>query len=389
MRKGEKALIRCTSKYAYGPIGRKGVGWGGTVEIPPDAGLEYEAEVKEVYPQLSIKDAPAVARVFEANLKKQHGNRFFHHQEWSRSIRCYQSALKSLDPGEAEEGEEGFKDVIKMYCDISNNLAATLLKMGMPKEAQEACIKVIELDKDNVKALYRGGMAAMALHNFEEAEIALKEAYKLAPKDVAIVKGIQELNTRRANYHKKEAAMMKQMSGFLLSKKATTTSNTEGEAEAKEGSGTSSSEGATKQVEEKESPVVVEEESGGEEQGVDAAPQEETQSWHQKDKEKTKPSSSSSTSPSKGKKKKTTKNKDGGDADTTATPSSPPPKREAVSIEAPPAKEWSTSLLGWGIVAFGFILPVIFFWDKISVIVNGTSSSNSTEAQDSQGGGEL
>ena len=355
MRKGEKALIRCSSKYAYGPVGRKVVGWGGTVEIPPDAALEYEAEVKELYPQLALKEAPTAARVFECNLKKQHGNRFFHHQDWQRAVRCYQAGLKALDPGESEEDEEGYKDIIKMYCDISNNLAATLLKMQMPKEAQEACIKVIELDKDNVKALYRGGVAAMALHNFEEAEIALKEAFKLAPKDAGIKNAIQELKQRRSTYQKKEVAMYKQMSGFLLSKKKPDASSAD-TAELKESSSS-------------DKDAAVTEESEAESQSaVDASPGEaESQSnpvWPNKE---PKPSIKEPKPSKKDPKPKT--------ADA--------PSSEAAEVEeTPPAKGLSSEFLGWTIALLAIALPLLFFWDRISPILYA-----SEEAETS--GGEL
>lgn len=164
MRKGEKALIHAKSKYGFGPFGRKNVGFGGEVEVPGDADIEYEAEVTEIYPTFNPKEAPTVTRLTEAGLKKQIGNGHFHHEDYNRAIRCYQSAVKSLDPAEVdeeEEGEEAMKEVIKVYCDISNNLAMALMKLERYKDACEVCVKVIELDPNNTKALYRGGMASM------------------------------------------------------------------------------------------------------------------------------------------------------------------------------------------------------------------------------------
>lgn len=52
MRKGEKGLIRATAKYAFGPFGRKNVGYAGEVEVPPDADIEYEVEVGQTPRQL-------------------------------------------------------------------------------------------------------------------------------------------------------------------------------------------------------------------------------------------------------------------------------------------------------------------------------------------------
>ena len=86
-------------------------------------------------------------------MKKFHGNGFFHHEDWTRAIRCYQTAIKALDPSEHEEEEdkEVYRDLVKAYCEISNNLAAALLKLERYKDAKEVCVKVIENDPNNVK----------------------------------------------------------------------------------------------------------------------------------------------------------------------------------------------------------------------------------------------
>lgn len=89
-------------------------------------------------------------------------------------------------------------------------------------------MKVIEVDKDNVKALYRGGVAALRQDNFLEAELALKEAAKLAPKDKLIHAAVQELYRNRTQYIEKEKVMMKKMGGFLLTPAATGIEDKEG-----------------------------------------------------------------------------------------------------------------------------------------------------------------
>ena len=73
MRKGEKGLIRCKAKYGFGPIGRKNIGIGAEVAIPPDANLEYEVTVFDILPAFHPKDAPTIARIAEAGLKKYTG----------------------------------------------------------------------------------------------------------------------------------------------------------------------------------------------------------------------------------------------------------------------------------------------------------------------------
>jgi len=84
------------------------------------------------------------------------------------------------------------------------------------------------VDKDNVKALFRGGQAALKQDNFEEAELALREAAKLAPKDPLVRAAVQDLQRKRAEYVEKEKRMMKKMGGFLMTPAATGIKEEEG-----------------------------------------------------------------------------------------------------------------------------------------------------------------
>ncbi len=167
MRRGEKALVRCKAKYGFGPIGRLQAAPGAEVAVPADADLEYEMECLGIDPAFHPKDAPLAGRIAEAALKKRHGNGFFHHEDYNRAIRCYQAGIKALDadsvdPEEAEEEAAGaYAAMVKAFCDMSNNLAMALMKLERWKDAKEVCVKVIEVDKDNAKALYRGGLAAL------------------------------------------------------------------------------------------------------------------------------------------------------------------------------------------------------------------------------------
>lgn len=164
MRKGEKGLVRCKAKYGFGPIGRLNVAPGADVAVPADAELEYEVECLGIAPAFHPKEADTPARIAEAELKKRHGNAFFHHQDFNRAIRCYQAGIKALDADAVDPGEEAegvYAAMVKAFCDMSNNLAMALMRLERWKDAKEVCVKVIEIDKDNVKALYRGGLAAL------------------------------------------------------------------------------------------------------------------------------------------------------------------------------------------------------------------------------------
>lgn len=119
-----------------------------------------------------------------------------------------------------------------MACVHSFPLFPISLPHSIP---QEVCVKVIEVDKDNVKALFRGGLAALRQDNFEEAELALREAAKLAPNDPVIRAAVEDLQRKRAEYIAKEKKMMKKMGGFLMTPEATGISEEEVEKEGSKG----------------------------------------------------------------------------------------------------------------------------------------------------------
>jgi tetratricopeptide (TPR) repeat protein len=55
-----------------------------------------------------------------------------------------------------------------------NNMAACHLSMKEYAKAKELCIRVLELQPENVKSLLRAAKASLALHEYEESAVCLK-----------------------------------------------------------------------------------------------------------------------------------------------------------------------------------------------------------------------
>ncbi|KAH6572829.1 hypothetical protein BASA50_001866 [Batrachochytrium salamandrivorans] len=86
------------------------------------------------------------------------------------------------------------------------NMAACYLKQENYKKAIDFCDKVLKVDTDNAKAMYRKGLALFKMNDLEPALASLMAAARLSPNDtmireqIALVKArVTELETKSRN----------------------------------------------------------------------------------------------------------------------------------------------------------------------------------------------
>lgn len=75
--------------------------------------------------------------------------------------------------------EKGQAKALEVICNLNN--AACKLKLKEYKEAKNLCNKVLEIDVNNVKALYRRAHANIFLVELESAELDVKKVLELNP----------------------------------------------------------------------------------------------------------------------------------------------------------------------------------------------------------------
>lgn len=228
MKRGEKAILRARSDYAYGDRGSP-------PKIPGGATLDFEVElfewrekVKEPY-DMSPEERSAFAQQ-----QKELGNAAFGKQDWQAAISAYDEGARYLtfgqgghgqghshggapcsgdhgggDDGEPELSEEDKKIVIALL----SNGAMAKLKVNEPDGAKFDCSKALEFDPSNVKALFRRAKAKLVLG---EHDAAVEDANRLLELD----SGNKEADTlkRQAEAAKrqqkqKEKAMCSKMFG--------------------------------------------------------------------------------------------------------------------------------------------------------------------------------
>ncbi|XP_053331647.1 tetratricopeptide repeat protein 9A [Spea bombifrons] len=107
--------------------------------------------------------------------------------------------------------EEQRKAVESIEVDCYNSLAACLLQAELVnyERVKEYCLKVLNKEGENFKALYRSGVAFYHLGDYNKALYYLKEAKSRQPTDTNVIRYIQlaEMKLSRSSQREKEVSL--------------------------------------------------------------------------------------------------------------------------------------------------------------------------------------
>lgn len=208
MEMGEKALIHTDSKYAYGTRGST------EPEIPPDAELSLEVELKEATDAPDLEMLPPAEKVALASHKRERGNVHFQRGDYAFAVNSYSIALQitesssKVDISPAEEQE-----LIDVKVKCLNNMAASQLKLDHHDAALKSCVAALAHQPDNVKALFRMGKVLALQGEYTEAIQTLRKALKLEPSSKTIHAELSKLVKKNSEQRGAEQAMYKKMLG--------------------------------------------------------------------------------------------------------------------------------------------------------------------------------
>eukprot|EP00918_Siedleckia_nematoides_P092856 GHVU01203820.1.p1 GENE.GHVU01203820.1~~GHVU01203820.1.p1 ORF type:complete len:226 (+),score=42.03 GHVU01203820.1:209-886(+) len=131
------------------------------------------------------------------------------------SMQAIQAALGAGDRPSDNLSEEAKKEVTALQVDCYNNLAAVLLKMSSPMYEKVVfyCDCVLEFSPQNIKALFRKGVALYHLKTVDVAMECLTQATKQpgGEKDASITKYLQLCEKASASQDEKMKKTYKQM----------------------------------------------------------------------------------------------------------------------------------------------------------------------------------
>ncbi|KAG2435086.1 hypothetical protein HXX76_007173 [Chlamydomonas incerta] len=184
MCRGEKALVYILDPaYGYGERGSFSFPC-----VPPNSALVYEVEmlgwegIEEMDNDGNRSSLLYEERLERAERRRLTGNELFKAGQYKEALAKYAMALSYLDEdfmfqlaGHYLDKAEDVKKLVHL------NMAATQLKTGDWNTAIYNCGQVLNMDPDNVKALFRRAKAHKALSRTEEARVDLEKAIKLEP----------------------------------------------------------------------------------------------------------------------------------------------------------------------------------------------------------------
>lgn len=166
MKKGEKAILRCRSDYAYGK--------GGQGKIPPDATLNFDVELISFGPKKKERwEYSDEEKIKEGTDFKDKGNKHYQAKEYQQAIEAYEEAA-----GLAEGSHNPVLEALYITCKL--NTAQACIGASRHSEAVTHATEALKKDADNLKGLYRRGLARNHLGLSEEA---LEDLYRLQELD--------------------------------------------------------------------------------------------------------------------------------------------------------------------------------------------------------------
>lgn len=177
MKRGEKAILKCRADYAYGDS-PPGAG------IPPGATLNFDVELIDFGPKKKEKwEMTEQEKLAEATSLKEAGTAAFKGGDFSTALTKYLDAANYCE-GISEA------DSIALSCNL--NAAQAAINLKDYSEAVTRATAVLAQDPNNVKGLYRRGVARNHMGDPERALEDLLVAMEVDPTNNPVKMEIQK-----------------------------------------------------------------------------------------------------------------------------------------------------------------------------------------------------
>ena len=165
MKKGEKALLRCRSDYAYGESGQG--------PIPAGATLTFDVELLKFGPKKKEPwEMTAEEKEAEAEKLKEAGTQAFKEKDFVTALSNYEAACEMVNEVDSLQH-------VLLSCKA--NCALMSINLQDYASAVAFATDVLKIDPHNVKALYRRALARNHLGMAEEALSDLNAALAIDP----------------------------------------------------------------------------------------------------------------------------------------------------------------------------------------------------------------
>lgn len=206
MKKGEIASITITPEYGFGAVETKR----DLAVVPPNSTLVYEVELVSFMKEKEFWEMNAAEKLEAAAKKKEEGNALFKVGKYWRASKKYERAANFIEQNQAfseEEKKQG--EALRVSCYL--NSAACKLKLKDFRVVVDLCTKVLELEPENMKALYRRLQAYVQVGELGLAESDIKKALEIDPQNKDVKLELKKLRQKESEYQRKAAEMFENL----------------------------------------------------------------------------------------------------------------------------------------------------------------------------------
>lgn len=203
MKRGEKAILRCRSDYAYGDRGSP-------PKIPGGATLNFQVELFDWQEKMKESWQMSAAEKLEAAEKmKATGTEAFKNGDFTTAASKYSSGFDYVKDSTEDDAQA-------LKVSLASNAAAAQLKTGENSAAIKHCDFVLGIEPENVKALFRKGQALLGKSEYKEAKAVLKVAYKADPQNKQVISLLKKVDLQQKKDKEAEKQRMARMAGAFV-----------------------------------------------------------------------------------------------------------------------------------------------------------------------------
>ncbi|XP_069135789.1 inactive peptidyl-prolyl cis-trans isomerase FKBP6-like [Argopecten irradians] len=214
MKKGELSRFIINHEYAFGKLGC-------APRIPPEATVMYEVELIYFVEHAGLDEYNFLTEEEKRNLKfeqlrkvyneeKQHGKQLYDEEKYPNAYRHYRKAATILEEYRLKDDEEE-KEQQEMLFKMYHHMAVCSDRMKKPGRCISYCKRMMEIEPENVKALYFYGKALHQQQEFDRARGYLIRAQRKEPSNRSINDQLKKLERDVKNCKVMEMDMCSRM----------------------------------------------------------------------------------------------------------------------------------------------------------------------------------
>lgn len=214
MCKGETARFLIRSDYGFREMGCP-------PRVPENATALFVITLLSISDQVSVDDyyllnederqKVTFDRMHElVHSEKILGTQFFSQNQFKKAFNKYKQAANLMEGCHLKNDEEE-RESRRILISLSLNMTLCCLRLAHSYNAITYCRKVLNMDKDNPKALFRMGQAYHQLKQFDQAKKYLYKAKKMLPRDSCIEKELKQVEESEKKFNFIEVGVYKKM----------------------------------------------------------------------------------------------------------------------------------------------------------------------------------